>query len=164
MTLSKETPLLNDLEVEVIDLFVSVTRLAGLPKSYGEIYGLLFISPRPLPMDEIVERLGISKGSASQGLRQLRNFGAVRVTYIPGDRRDHYQAETELKKLAAGFLKEQIEPHLDNAPARLERIRQALQETPEAEREEAEIKVRRLANWHKRSSMLLPVILRLIGK
>ena len=59
---------LIEIERQVVSLFADGVRLAGLPRSIGEIYGLLFISAEPLAMDDLVERLNISKGSASQGL------------------------------------------------------------------------------------------------
>ena len=80
---------LSALEVEVIDLFVAATRLLGLPRSLGEIYGLLFMAPKPLTFDQLVSRLRISKGSVSQGLKTLRAFGSVKLSYVPGDRREH---------------------------------------------------------------------------
>src|SRR5438876_12324214 len=83
---------LNPLETEIIDLFVQVSRLLGQPRSLAEIYGLLFISARPLAMDDLIERLHMSKGSASQGLKFLRSVGAVKMVYMPADRRVHYEA------------------------------------------------------------------------
>src|SRR5581483_3237514 len=91
---------LSELEVEAIDLFISFVRLLGLPKSVGELYGLLFVSPVPLSMDALMDRLQMSKGSASQGLKLLRSFGAVRSVYMAGDRRDHYVAEFDLSRFA----------------------------------------------------------------
>ena len=81
---------LTALETEIIDLFVQVSRVLGQPRSLAEIYGLLFISAQPLAMDDLIGRLNLSKGSASQGLKFLRNIGAVKMVYIPGDRRVHY--------------------------------------------------------------------------
>src|SRR5947207_5057055 len=80
------TPL-TSLETEIIDFFVQLSRLLGQPRSLAEIYGLLFISARPLAMDHLIERLHLSKGSASQGLKFLRSIGAARTVYVPGDRR-----------------------------------------------------------------------------
>ncbi|MEI9897780.1 MAG: hypothetical protein WDN28_28965 [Chthoniobacter sp.] len=60
------SPALSELEIEAIDLFISLIRLLGMPKSVGELYGLLFVSPVALPMDTLMERLNMSKGSASQ--------------------------------------------------------------------------------------------------
>ena len=115
-------PQLSTMETAVIDVFVSAVKLIGLPKSVGEIYGLLFSSPLPLALDSLVRRLSISKGSASQGLKVLRSVGAVRLVYVAGDRRDHYAAETELKKLVAGFIREELQPRLDSGTERLSHL------------------------------------------
>jgi HTH-type transcriptional regulator, glycine betaine synthesis regulator len=81
------------LEVEIIDFFVQLSRLLGQPQSLAEIYGLLFISARPLAMDDLVERLHLSKGSTSQGLKLLRNIGAVKMVYVARFLRDQIVRE-----------------------------------------------------------------------
>src|SRR5689334_9414028 len=86
---------LTRVEIEIIDLFVQFSSALGQPRSVAEIYGLLFISRQPLAMDEMIHRLRLSKGSTSQGLRFLRNLGAVRMIYVAGDRRAHYEAVAE---------------------------------------------------------------------
>ena len=90
----------------MIDVFVRAASLIGLPRSIGEIYGLLFCTPQALSFDELVERLRISKGSVSQGLKVLRQLGAVKMHYVPGSRRDHYQPELSMKRLVRGFIKD----------------------------------------------------------
>ena len=60
---------LSDWELEVIDLFLNAANSVGLPKSFGQIYGLLFCRDQALTMDQIIKLLAISKGSVSQGLR-----------------------------------------------------------------------------------------------
>jgi DNA-binding transcriptional regulator GbsR (MarR family) len=158
---------LAPLEVEVIDLFVAASRLIGVPRSLGEIYGLLFISPGPLTLDALVERLKISKGSASQGLKTLRQIGAAKVTYVPGDRRDHYLAEIELKKLVSGFIGGQLMPHLETGEARLDRLRE-LQKQMEvrngssltaAQRD----RIKKLEQWHRRARSLAPLVEKFLG-
>ena len=74
---------LSDLEVESIEMFINFLRLLGWPKSVGEIYGLFFVSAPPLAMADIMARTGMSLGAASQGLKLLREFGAVRTVYMP---------------------------------------------------------------------------------
>src|ERR1700722_11665147 len=101
---------LSPLEVDVIDIFVRIARLFGVSKSVGEIYGLLFISMTPVPLDYIRAKLNLSSGSPSQVLRLLRTLGAVHATYVPGDRRDHFLAETGLRKITSGFLREKVVP------------------------------------------------------
>src|ERR1700744_1200365 len=102
---------LEPVEIETINLFVQFSRALGQPRSYAEIYGLLFVSAQPLAMDTLIERLGLSKGSASQGLKYLEDLGAVRTVYLPGERRTHYEAVAELRNLAGRFLSQQIMPH-----------------------------------------------------
>ncbi len=68
-----------DFQSECIELFAEVVYALGLPRSIGQIYGLLYASPAPLSFSDIVERLEISKGSASQGLQLLRSLGAINI-------------------------------------------------------------------------------------
>lgn len=123
-------PPLTALEAEVIHLFVELGRLLGQPRSYAEIYGLLFISARPLAMDHLIERLRLSKGSASQGLKFLRNAGAIRPVYVAGDRRVHYEAVAELRNLATRFLRDQVLPRLDAGLDRMDRIAELVRKMP----------------------------------
>lgn len=155
---------LTPLEVEVVDLFASLVQVMGLPKSVGQIYGLIYIAPQPLNLDDIFLRLGISKGSASQGLKFLRLAGAVRVQEVPDKRSDHYVAETGLRALAKGFLKEQIEPHFDSGIERLRRIRKCAGTAAGFERKDLQDRLERLENWHKQANALLPFLVRFLGK
>ena len=153
---------LSPLEVEAIDLFISFVRLLGLPKSVGEIYGLLFASPEPLALDALMERLRMSKGAASQGLKVLRSFGAVRSVYVAGDRRDHYVADFELSKFASAFIKEELQPHLDSGAARIARLEQHLSRLPKAEREAAGARMAKLRHWKEKGEAMLPWVLKFL--
>ena len=75
-----------------------------------------------------------SIGSASQGLRTLRSLKAVRTAYVAGDRRDHYFAETEFRRLFSNFIKDEIMPHLDSAKDRIGRMEKTLPNQSSAER------------------------------
>ncbi len=154
---------LHPLEVEVVDIFVQLSRVLGQAPSLGEIYGLLFISARPLAMDDLMERLRLSKGSASQGLKLLRNLGAVRPVYRAGDRRVHYEAVAQLRHLAGSFLREQIEPHVGNGVERLGRLTALLKDLPPEQREHATERINILRSWSKNAGRVLPLVLRLLG-
>jgi len=154
---------LSELEREVIELFIRMADVLNLPRSVGEIYGLLFISSNPLCLDDCRTRLNISKGSTSQGLKILRSFGAIRTIYIPGDRKDYYLAETSLRKIASGFAGEQIQPHVHSGKERIERIRELLEADGGGDREALREKIDLLENWQKRAGKILPLILKLIG-
>lgn len=138
----------------VIEHFVDLAQMLGIPKSVGQIYGLLFCSSEPLSFGDIVEQLAMSKGSASQGLRLLRNLGAVNVVYKPADRRDFYLAETELRKLANGFLREQIIPRLEKGSRHLQLLSEAAEKNHESS--DLVVRLKRLREWHHKMNKLLP--------
>lgn len=154
---------LNPVEVEIIHLFVQLSRALGQPPSVAEIYGLLFISPKPLPQDEFIERLNLSKGSASQGLRYLLDLGAVRTVYVAGDRRAHYEVVAELRNLANRFLRQQVLTYFDDSQDRLDRILTGARELPGAEREFALARVRMLKSWERNAKRVMPFVLAILG-
>ena len=58
---------LSALEIEAIEMFINFLKIIGLQRSIGEIYGLLFVSAKPLSMDDIVNRLGYQSGGGQPG-------------------------------------------------------------------------------------------------
>ncbi|MGE9271214.1 MAG: GbsR/MarR family transcriptional regulator [Verrucomicrobiales bacterium] len=156
---------LSSLEQQVVDVFVDGVRVLGLPRSVGEIYGLLFISREPLALDDLVIRLGMSKGSASQGLRTLKGLGAVQVLEVEGTRRNHYRASAELKRLVGGFIREQVRPHLESGQLKVGRLQEAIgeEEDPES-REFYDERIAKLENWMRRGRMVLPVLQKILGQ
>ena len=159
MPLASETTKTSELELEAIDYFVRLMSLLGMPRSVGEIYGLLYFSPDPLPMDMIAAKLGLSIGSASQGLRTLRSLKAVKVTYVLGDRRDYYLAESEFRHLLSSFIKEEIMPHLESGKLRIERMQEILgRETESCDEDFCRHRIEKLKRLQKASSRLLPTL------
>jgi len=159
------TPALSEIERRIIDLFVDGVRVIGLPKSIGEIYGMLFLSEEPLSFDDLVNRLGISKGSVSQGLRALRQIGAVSECPNGNGRRTYYQPEIRLKRLVGGFIREQVVPHLDSGTGKLAALNDAIGEIADDEHQKflAE-RLERLEHWFKRSRLILPLFQRVLGE
>lgn len=155
---------LTELEEECIELFVRMAQLVGLPKSIGQIYGLIYLSADPLNLEDVVHRLEISKGSASQGLKFLRSTGAVEIVSVPNQRSDHYLPETSLRSLVSGFVKEQIEPHMENGIERLDRLKQLAAREDESRRGLLNERIGRLETWHKRGRTMLPLLLRFLGR
>jgi DNA-binding transcriptional regulator GbsR (MarR family) len=154
---------LNPVEVEVIHLFVQLSRALGQPPSVAEIYGLLFVSPRPLPQDEFFERLNLSKGTASQGLRYLLDLGAVRTVYVAADRRAHYEAVAELRNLAGRFLRQQILTHFEDSGTRLARLAVEAQKLPDEQRKFAVGRAKMLRSWERNAKRVLPLVMKILG-
>lgn len=154
---------LKPIEVEIIHLFVQFASSLGQPRSVAEIYGLLFVSHRPLAMDDLVERLNLSKGSGSQGLKYLQDLGAVRTVYIGGDRRTHYEAVAELRNLAGRFLRQQILTHFEDGESRLQHIVDTAQKLSGDERKFVMSRVKTLRNWERNGRRMLPFMLNILG-
>ncbi len=158
---------LDPLELQVVAVFVDGVKVLGLPRSIGEIYGLLFISRHPLSLDDLVRRLNISKGSASQGLRMLKSLGAVREANGNGsaERRTYYEPAVELKRLVGGFIREQIRPHLDSGKTKISRLAETANqvEDPEHRRFLSE-RVERLDHWMRSGGRVLPVLQKILGQ
>ncbi|GAB4165108.1 MAG: GbsR/MarR family transcriptional regulator [Terrimicrobiaceae bacterium] len=155
---------LSELEVEAIEMFINFLKLIGLPKSVGEIYGLLFVSPKPQAMDEIMARLEISLGAASQGLKILRSLGAVKAIYVPGDRRDHFVADLELSTFATVFIKEELMPRMERATQRIQRMKELSLVMAPAERKITEKRIQRLKHWLEKGQTMMPWILKFLVK
>lgn len=163
--MESNSPPLSSVQQQVVDFFVDGVRVLGLPRSLGEIYGLLFISPVPLSLDDLVVKLHISKGSASQGLRTLRTLGAVREATRNGDRRTYYEPAVDLKRLVGGFIREQVRPHLDSGKSKLKLLSEtAAEATDPLEREFLNDRIERLESWIKRGGQVLPMLQKLLGQ
>jgi DNA-binding transcriptional regulator GbsR (MarR family) len=64
----------------------------GINRTVAQIHALLFLTPRPLPAEEIAATLGIARSNVSNSLHELQNWGIVRVLHVLGDRRDHFES------------------------------------------------------------------------
>jgi len=162
---SKQVLILDEWELGVIDLFLNAANSIGLPRSYGQIYGLLFCRDQSLSMDEVIKLLGISKGSASQGLRSLRQLGAISSVFEPGDRKERFVAEIRLRKLVGGFLREQADPHLDKGVGRLQQIEALLAKVDDKDSHKRGVRRHEILSvWHRQMSRLLPWVKMIVGK
>lgn len=127
------SPAVTDQQWQMINWCVRATQSLRIPKSVGEIFGLIFSSEVALSFDDVVGLLGISAGSASYGLRALRRMGAIKTTYEPRSHRDYYIPEVSLRKLLNGFLAEVVLLHLGGTRETLEALAESLRSAGENE-------------------------------
>ncbi len=113
---------------EFVETAGRLCQMLGLPRSTGQIYGLLYLSPRPLSLDDIAERLSISKASASTGTRQLASWQAVKEVWIPGDRRDHFEALGDLRELLRAGYRNFFQPKFEKSQRKLDVLIAALEQ------------------------------------
>ena len=88
----------------------------GINRTVGQIYALLYVSPKPLCADAIVEALGISRSNVSMSLRELQAWNLVILKHVPGDRRDFFTAPDDVwqifRTLAEERKKREVDPTL----------------------------------------------------
>lgn len=150
---------LSVMQEKMVSIFSDGARLLGVPKSVGEIYGLLYASVAPLSLDDLVIMLGVSKGTGSQGLKMLRTLGAIREVTELDSRKTYYEADVELKSLVGGFIREQVRPHLDSAKGKISEM----QGLVEPEDEFMESRLEKLEAWRKKASLVLPLLQKFLG-
>jgi DNA-binding transcriptional regulator GbsR (MarR family) len=89
----------------------------GFPKGMGAIFAVLYLSPNPLSLDELVEQAGLTKGAISTNVRALSRMGLIHPVPRFGDRKDYYEAETDFYKAIQAILKERQNSEFDQGVA-----------------------------------------------
>ena len=102
----------------------------GINRTMAQIHALLLATGHALTMDEIIDRLHISRGNASMNLRDLVDWGIVTRTREPGDRKDLYHAGDDVLDMFARVVKERKRREID--PTVLA-IRDCLELVPESD-------------------------------
>ncbi len=92
--LSPEQRTIYDVQEQFIMEWGRMSSSWGINRTMAQIHALLFITGKPYSMDEIIERLHISRGNASMNLRDLMEWGIIRRFRRPGDRKDIYLTES----------------------------------------------------------------------
>ena len=143
-------------ERAMVDFFVDAAELLGVPKSVAAIYGIVFASPAPLSFADIESRLDISKGSVSQGLRVLREVGAVKEVSTAKDKTELFEPDLELRKLVGRFLENRLKRQLDEGGSKLANLNRAI---PGKNGDAAILKRRMVSlnDWHRKAKALLPI-------
>ncbi len=104
-----------------------ISQFWGFPKGVGAIFGILYLSPNPLSLDELVEQTGLSKGAISTNVRTLSRLGLIHPVNRLSDRKDYYQSETDFYKAVRGIIKERQNNEFDRAIATVRETLQKLE-------------------------------------
>lgn len=153
---------LSKVDLAVADAVGALMELWGFRRQLGRIWAILFLSDRPLTSPELCERLGISTGLLSMSLGELRRWGVVRPVVVPGDRKEHHEAETNIWKMVSHVLRERERKAVEGALAVFERAvaeaRAALADVDPATKALARFKVKRLEQLAELSRVALNVL------
>jgi DNA-binding transcriptional regulator GbsR (MarR family) len=164
-TLSRSPPTshaLQHAELTVAEAVGALMELWGFRRQLGRVWAILFLSDRPLAAPELCDRLRISTGLLSMSLSELRRWGVVRSVAVPGDRKEHFEAETNIWKLVARVLREREKRAVEDALGAFERalaeIRAAGADVDPAVKAAARFKARRLEQLADLSRAALGVL------
>lgn len=176
-----------------VEFFADVVQVFGVPRSVGQIYGLLYASPVPLSFTDIAGKLDISRGSTSQGLQALRELGAVVVVSEEGGgraekgegkreraegirgkgegdapqptgRRDLFRPEFSLRKLVSGVLREKVDPLVSGGGKKMDALAVLAKASPNpAGKKFATDRVAQIETWRRQMRLLLPLLKTVLG-
>ncbi|HCO44886.1 MAG TPA: ArsR family transcriptional regulator [Gammaproteobacteria bacterium] len=159
------TPLVRDFVMH----FGEMGSRWGINRTVGQIYALLFVSPRPLNADDIAEQLAISRSNVSMSLKELQGWRLLRSQRLAGDRRDYFSTPEDVwqifKTLAEERQRREVEPTLSM-------LREALLAQPQSQDERhAQLRMREmytlmetLTEWFGQVQRLSPqTLLRLMA-
>jgi DNA-binding transcriptional regulator GbsR (MarR family) len=91
----------------------------GVNRSVSQIHGLLYLADEPMTAEDIAETLGMARSNVSNSLKELLSWNLIRRVPILGDRRDHFEAETDIWEVAARIAAGRKEREIDPAIAAL---------------------------------------------
>ncbi len=148
----------SDLEAtrRIAEYFCRLADTINLPRSVALIYHTLFLADEPLSFGEIVERSGLSKASASTGLKLLERMHGVEIVVRPDDRRTFYRPELSLRRLATGFLEQNLQPGLRDGSRLLEEIGHSADDGQLSSH--LRERIASLRRWHELAGDLLPLL------
>jgi DNA-binding transcriptional regulator GbsR (MarR family) len=109
------TTTISQLKQDFTEGLSQISRFWGFPKGMGAIFAVLYVSPAPLSLDEIVQQTGLTKGAISTEVRTLARMGLVRRSSKLGDRKDYYEAESDFYRSIRAILKERQNSEFDSA-------------------------------------------------
>jgi DNA-binding transcriptional regulator GbsR (MarR family) len=135
-------------ELRVADAVGSLMELWGFRRQLGRVWTVLFLSEKPLAAPELCDRLLISTGLLSMTLAELRRWGVVKSVAVPRDRKEHFEAETDIWMLVRRVLAERehkvVESALEVIAAALAEVKEAQGDADPEVRAAARFRVRRL--------------------
>lgn len=106
---------LTKIKKDFVEGLSQISRFWGFPKGMGAIFAVLYLSPAPLSLDEIVAETGLTKGAISTEIRALARMGLVHRSTKLGDRKDYYSAETDFYTAIKSILRERQNSEFDRA-------------------------------------------------
>ncbi len=114
----------------------------GTNRTVAQIQALLYLSPKPLRADQIVDLLSVARSNVSTSIRELQSYGLVRMIHLLGDRRDYFESIDDVWELFRVIIEQRKQRELNPT---LTMLRQCVSEV-EQESQTDEITKERIRN------------------
>ncbi len=85
----------------------------GTNRTVAQIQALLYLSPKPLRADEIVDLLSVARSNVSTSIRELQSYGLVRMIHVLGDRRDYFESLHDVWELFRVIIEQRKQRELN---------------------------------------------------
>jgi DNA-binding transcriptional regulator GbsR (MarR family) len=85
----------------------------GINRTVAQIHALLYLSAKPLNAEEIADTLGVARSNVSTSLKELQNWGIVRIAHVMGDRRDHFESMKDVWEMFRVIMDERKKRETD---------------------------------------------------
>ena len=92
----------------------------GINRTVAQIHALLYISPKPLNAEEIVETLNVARSNVSTSLRELQSWRIVKLVHVLGDKTDHFESMKDVWEMFRVVLDERKRREVDPTIALLQ--------------------------------------------
>ena len=104
----------------------------GFKRNMGRVWALLYLEQAPQSQPDLCQRLTMSSGAMSMVLADLGEWGVVHKTFVPGERREYYQAETSIWKMVSRVFRERELRWIEDALRAFEAAQKELAANPAA--------------------------------
>ena len=85
----------------------------GVNRTVAQVHALLYLAPRPLNADDIVETLGVARSNVSTSLKELQGWGIVKLVHVLGDKRDHFESMKDVWEMFRVVMDERKKREFD---------------------------------------------------
>jgi DNA-binding transcriptional regulator GbsR (MarR family) len=99
-------PKVDPAVLKVADAVGALIEAWGFKRNMGRMWAVLYLDDHALTAADLGERLGLSTGAVSMLLAELVQWGAINKAWIVGERREHYEAETNIWKMVSRVFRE----------------------------------------------------------
>jgi DNA-binding transcriptional regulator GbsR (MarR family) len=92
--------------LKVADAVGALIEAWGFRRNMGRMWAVLYLEDHPLTAADLGERLGLSTGAVSMLVNELIQWGIIKKTWVVGERREHFEAETSIWKMVSRVFRE----------------------------------------------------------